>query len=74
MNEIDRDLFIFVMKRNNYDIKALAQALNMSVPNVYHKLNGKIAFSLAELKTIKRLWNLSAEQFDKIFLTLNNLG
>lgn len=45
----------------------IAGALGINVATLYRKLNGESDFSLSELRELKKLFNLSKDDVDRIF-------
>lgn len=46
----------------------IAAALDINTTTLYRKINGESDFSLSELKKLKKLFNLSKDDVDHIFL------
>lgn len=47
----------------------IAVALGINIATLYRKINGESDFSLSELQKLKKLFNLSNEDIDRIFFS-----
>lgn len=64
---MDKALFMYYLNKNNYSVKTLSEKLPMSRQALYDKISGRTDFKTSEIKTIKALLALSAEEVDNIF-------
>lgn len=55
------------MREKRYTIQTLAQAVNLSKTGLFNKIHGKKEFLCSELQTIKKVLNLTEEEFESIF-------
>lgn len=55
------------MRECRFTINTLAKAVNLSKTGLFNKIHGKKEFLCSELQTIKKVLNLSEEEFDNIF-------
>lgn len=63
--------FRAIMMKHGDTVKELAEVLNIHPKTLYYKYSGcgnRCEFTLAEVRIIKRRYNLSAEDVSKIFL------
>lgn len=56
-----------IMKRNDDTQEKLAEFMNMEVSSINSRINGKIEFRASEIVKIKKRYNMSLEEIDKIF-------
>lgn len=55
------------MRENRYTIKTLAKAINLSNTGLFNKIHGKKEFLCSELQSIKKVLNLTEDDFESIF-------
>lgn len=63
-----KNLFRSVMIAKGDTYETLAEKLGITPGTLCKKINGKIKFSLADVKTIMELYGLSAEEAANLFL------
>ncbi len=56
-----------IMKRNDDTQEKLAEFMKMEVSSINSRINGKIEFRASEIVKIKKRYNMSLEEIDKIF-------
>lgn len=56
-----------IMRENEDSYRKLAEKLDISLSAFAGKMNGLTLFNQEEIKKIKDLYNLTAEQIDQIF-------
>lgn len=64
----NQQLFKIKMIENNDDISSLADVLDISRQSMYKKFNSETAFSVNDVRLIKKHWNLTDKQVASIFL------
>lgn len=67
---IDTRLLLSQMTLKGVSTKDLADAQGWSMSTAYRKINGKVAWSIPELQTVKDLLDLDTATRDAIFLPL----
>lgn len=61
-------LFFEKMSACFWTVKTLAKEMGMSRGGLYKKINNTNEFKASEIKTISKLFDLTAEEREKIFL------
>jgi hypothetical protein len=67
-NTLELDIAI---KRAGYNRAQVAKALNLTMTTLFNKIHNKVEFKASEIAKLKALLNLSNEQRDLIFFTLD---
>lgn len=58
-----------LMAANGDNYASLAKKMGISTSTVCNKVNGRVQFTWQDMKSIKNLYNLSAEQMDALFFS-----
>lgn len=65
MNKVE---FRYAMGKRKDNVEAVAGALGIAKGSLYAKIAGRIAFTVADINTLKARWKLTATEVSKIFL------
>lgn len=66
---MDTNMLKSILVRNGDNVAALAEKMGLSTAGLYRRLDGKTQFTYKELKAIKDIYGLSADEIDAIFFT-----
>lgn len=64
---MDMEYLKYRIRKDNMNLEEFAQMIGISRTSFYKKLKGETEWTCEEMKKIKDTFNLSVEEFNKIF-------
>lgn len=64
---MNKALFMYYLQLNNFSVTSLADNLPISRQSLHDKISGRSDFKTSEIKEIKNILKLKADDIDQIF-------